>query len=842
MRKAVWILGLLAALSVHASSPQLVFDINTGDDVRDSDPRWFFSTGRIAYFFADDGGGTALWTTDGTANGTRMVAELPRGGSPYFSSRFDEGFVASGDLVWFWFEDHVNDDQLALWRSDGTRDGTFAVARDLGYSAVDLAPIGAHGVVARSSDHFFSSDGTVEGTRFIEGDFFAEQLISFRGLVYFVRGSELWRTDGTEAGTTRVGGFDDDFDDVEEIVAGDDAIYIVADRRSDWETHDVWRSDGAAPQRVATFVKPSTDAPRLVASDGTVYALMGVDETLAELWRLGPQPSRVTVVQGDMETYTFLEASGGTIYFATRRPDRLWRSDGTAAGTRPFEGVDASQLLFLAGSRVFTFSGNGIDVSDGTSATKVTSLAPSLNDSPVAAIGNLLVLAIDDEAHGTELWITDGTPQGTRLVKNIAADRGSDGRHLHRSGDALLFSAKSELEGQEPWSTDGTLFGTRLVADVVRGRSSSMPHLFTTLANGRTLFLAGSRLYATDGNLTEVLRQPTLYLSDDADAGQLPVIGGRAWIVYRGDSESDEVWATDGTRGGTTKLVDIPQRDEGFAPVAANGVLFFVARGSLWRTDGTEQGTFAVASHPEQIQAAGNRLFFLARTSAHGRELWVTDGSLGGTHIVRDIHRGEEDAFPFEYPFDDYFVTMRSAGNVLFFAADDGVHGLEPWRSDGTEAGTFLLRDVAPGEASSMPPMFDRDTTAFAGGWIFFAADDGVHGLELWRSDLNQSTELVRDIVRGQASSTPTNLRAIGDRVYFSANDGIHGRELWWASPANAILAADVNPGPDSSLPREMTELDGSIYFFATAENRGDELWRVEPPKVTTGRRRGVRQ
>jgi ELWxxDGT repeat protein len=169
------------------------------------------------------------------------------------------------------------------------------------------------------------------------------------------------------------------------------------------------------------------------------------------------------------------------------------------------------------------------------------------------------------------------------------------------------------------------------------------------------------------------------------------------------------------------------------------------------------------------------------------------------------------------------------------------VHGLEPWRSDGTEEGTFLLRDVAPGQASSMLPMFDRDTTAFADGWIFFAADDGTHGSELWRSDLNQSTEVVRDIVRGQASSMPTNLRTVGDRIYFSANDVAHGRELWWASPSNAILVADVNPGPDSSLPREMTELGGFIYFFATAENRGDELWRVEPPKVTTGRRRGVR-
>ncbi|HEX6083674.1 MAG TPA: hypothetical protein VF266_04055, partial [Thermoanaerobaculia bacterium] len=830
MRKAVSLLGLLAALSVHAaSSPQLVFDINTTGDVRGSAPSWFFSAGRVAYFFADDGGGRALWTTDGTASGTRMVAELPRGGSPYFSSRFDEGFVASGDLVWFWFEDDVNDGQLSLWRTDGTRGGTFPVVRDLGYTPIDLAPIGARGVIARTSDRFLSSDGTVEGTRFLEGDSFAQQLVAFRGLVYFISDYELWRTDGTDAGTTRVGGFDDDFDDVEQLVAGDDAIYIVADSRSSWELHHLWRSDGTQPRLVETYRRNPGDEPRLVASNGTVYALMGGGEGLTELWRAGPQPARVTVLEANVETYMFLGASGGSIYFETRNPNKLWRSDGTAAGTRVFEGIDITDMLFLAGSRVFAFSGAGVHVSDGTRATLVTPFEADTYDSVAAVIGDLVVFTVDDETHGSEPWVSDGTPQGTRLLKNIRADGGSEGAHLRRLGDALLFRADSERHGVEPWITDGTLFGTRLLADVAGGSGSSMPALFTPLANGRAVFLAAGRLYATDGNLTEMLRQADVYLGDDAHATQLPVIGGRAWIVYGGSNETDEVWTTDGTRGGTTKLVDIPYRDDDFTPVAANGVLFFVARGSLWRTDGTEQGTFAVASHPEQMHVAGNRLFFLSRTAAHGRELWVTDGTLGGTHIVKDIHRGEEDAFPYEFPWDEYLVTMRSAGDLLFFTADDGVHGLEPWRSDGTEAGTFLLHDVAPGEASSMLPMFERDSTAFADGSIFFAADDGVHGVELWRSDLQQTTELVRDIVRGQASSTPTNLRVIGDLVTFSANDGRHGRELWWASPANAGLLADVNPGPDSSLPREMTELNGFIYFFASAENRGDELWRVGP-------------
>jgi ELWxxDGT repeat protein len=90
-------------------------------------------------------------------------------------------------------------------------------------------------------------------------------------------------------------------------------------------------------------------------------------------------------------------------------------------------------------------------------------------------------------------------------------------------------------------------------------------------------------------------------------------------------------------------------------------------------------------SRPDDFVQIDGLLYFSAHSTDHGRELWRTDGTESGTILVRDIQPGVWGANP---------RNLVNVNGTLFFSANDGLTGYDLWKSDGTAAGTVKVKDL----------------------------------------------------------------------------------------------------------------------------------------------------
>src|SRR5262249_41131203 len=139
--------------------------------------------------------------------------------------------------------------------------------------------------------------------------------------------------------------------------------------------------------------------------------------------------------------------------------------------------------------------------------------------------------------------------------------------------------------------------------------------------------------------------------------------------------------------------------------------------------------TLTPGSYPSAQAVVNGTLFFAANDGVHGTELWRTDGTVSGTTLVKDISPGG---------FNSYLGNLTNVNGTLFFCATYGL-----WTSAGTAAATVIVS-----------PIWSVNNLTDVNGTLFFTADDGVNGTELWKSDGTAAgTTLVKDIYPGQSRS-----------------------------------------------------------------------------------------
>ncbi len=213
--------------------------------------------------------------------------------------------------------------------------------------------------------------------------------------------------------------------------------------------------------------------------------------------------------------------------------------------------------------------------------------------------------------------------------------------------------------------------------------------------------------------------------------------------------------------------------------------------------------------------AMGGVLYF-PWCGAHGCELWRSDGTAAGTVIVRDIEAGSGSSSP---------SGLTVIGATLYFAAYDSTNGRELWKSDGTLAGTVLVRNIASGVTSSSP----SHLVALGSTLIFAAYESASFGVELWASTgTSAGTTRVLDVYAGGTSSFPEELTAAGGFIYFSAEHATYGRELWRTNgtAAGTVIVSDLVPGVGWSEPHHLTAFGSSLTLVAHTPANGNELYR----------------
>ncbi len=449
----------------------------------------------------------------------------------------------------------------------------------------------------------------------------------------------------------------------------------------------------------------------------------------------------------------------------------------------------------------------------------------------VAAVIAATVLSID---------VATAQEPPLELVKDIHPESSNPGSLVKFDGK-LYFAASNVIHGRELWKSDGTGAGTSLVSDIEAGSASSSPSDLYPL--GTELFFSairlstgggGRELYKSTGTGAERFQdiEPGGPSSDPAGFTE---VGGKLFFSARRSSHGRELYVRLPGMQGATEVKDIFPGASSGAPVgltSAGGKLIFSAVTAsgreLWFSDGSESTATptsgldinpgSASSNPSGLTNSNGIVFFAATEPSTGTELWTTNGTEAGTTRVKDIAAGTGSSSP---------TGLTKVGNQMYFAAaSDSASGVELWRSDGSTIGTRKVTEIHPTAGSSPSNITD------VGGVAYFSADNGTGGRELWRSDgTADGTQMVKDINPGAGSSSPTGIVNLGGTVFFSADDGVSGPELWRSdgTSAGTQRVSDLNPGAAASSPGNLTLVDGRLFFTATNSETGRELYAGRP-------------
>lgn len=378
-----------------------------------------------------------------------------------------------------------------------------------------------------------------------------------------------------------------------------------------------------------------------------------------------------------------------------------------------------------------------------------------------------------DSVHRYELWKSDGSTSGTLMIKDINPGTAyGDPNYLTNVNGVLFFTATEPATGKQLWRSDGSEDGTVMVMNISPGSVDSSP---VNLAN-----IGGTLLFGADD-----------------------------------DTHGVELWQTNGTAAGTSMVQDIKANTGNSNPkqiILCNGTTYFTVNDAeIWKRVGTGAAELVKAGmSPDKLACANGTLFFEGYDS-NNNELWKSDGTNGGTVMVKNINPTGGSSIN----------SLTSFNNLLYFTANDGT-GVKLWRSDGTGDGTLVVTN----------DIKDVKSLTLVSSRLFFVGDLYT-GTTLANNDTLWVIDGTGTVTQLVNAVWPSNLVAVGDTLFFSGEASGFGYELWKSNGtlAGTVMAKDVRTGTGSSNPDNLINVNGTLYF--TVQNSSSdpdtmEIWKSD--------------
>ena len=617
----------------------------------------------------------------------------------------------------------------------------------------------------------------------------------------------------------------------------DDILFFLAD--DGVHNQELWRSDGT--ENGTYMVKDihsssSSSIDNMISYKGKLIFSANDNINGKELWISDGQESGTHILKdihpgaGNSNISDIFEFNE-KLYFTAENGTsgrEIWMSDGTSAGTEMLLDLNPNGNGVHKGNKFIIFKNHfyflnyenqyesNLWRSDGTPSG--TTLVKEVNSSWGLIYGtassDFFVFAAKTQGFGNELWVSDGTPSGTKLLKDIlpGSSNGIDqGSQFALVNEKVLFTARDNVHGTEIWTTDGTSAGTQLVKDIFPGIESSEIVKMTSM-NDFVIFAAKEdynayhSLWKSDGTEVGTIKVKNIDLNKDYGYNTMEFIPINNKIYFQGADKTIngiEIWETDGTTENTKFTVDI-----------------------------NHSGSSSPNAKLRYLTPLNDKFIMMCSNGFNGLEPFITDGTFGGTQMIKDLFPGYNSSLGSMGAFDDDKFYFKKVGDYVFFGANDGSRGFELFRTDGTEQGTNLLKDIALGSASSLTSdlLFMEYNDIF-----YFKADDKIHGGEIWRTDGTEAgTYMLKDIYPGpnhgiQTSNNKHGINhyaVVNGFLYFNAKDGTENAIWRTDGTENGTVKAISIPsaGNNDSGPIILNGLDDKLYFLTNPDNHYEPL------------------